>query len=260
MQLEPSKATSVSVIVPAHNAAGTIGACLRSVLASDHDGEREVIVVDDGSTDGTPTIAEQLGCRVIRQSTNGGPALARNAGAEAARGEVLIFVDADTEMRRDSIREALRALEEPGVGAVTGMYEPEPLNGGFFPAYYAYFKYHAFTAHPVDRIHAFGAQCAAIRRDLFDRAGGFRAFPWGVDIENDEFGHRVCRHSAIALSTRFRVGHNFADFRKLLSALGRDDLLKKNRGRSSMRCSNIGTILSIMASNGPKNWGKSLLG
>jgi len=206
----------VTIIIPAYNAERTIRDCLASVLAAEHDGPREVLVVDDGSTDDTCAIAESLGCRVLRTERNGGPALARNLGAAAATGEILIFVDADTRMRADSIREAVRALEEEGVDAVTGMYEAEPLNGGFFPAYYAYLKYHAFVSAPTRRIQAFGAQCAAIRKSLLDRVGGYRSIPWGMDIENEELGHRINRYSPIALSREFRVHHNFPGFRKLL--------------------------------------------
>ena len=127
---ERAPCPGVSVIIPAYNASRTIRACLQSVLAAEYGGPVEVIVVDDGSTDETSTIAASLGCVTVRRDTNGGPALARNAGAQAARGEILIFLDADTEMRTDTVREAVRALRREGVGAVTGMYEPEPVNDG----------------------------------------------------------------------------------------------------------------------------------
>ncbi len=207
---------SVTVIIPTHNAATTVAACIRSALSAEYDGPREIIVVDDASTDSTCAIVESLDCRLIRKEQNHGPAVARNAGAKAASGEVLIFIDSDTEMRPDAIHEAVEALYEDGVHAVTGMYEPEPLNSGFFPAYYSYLKYHAFTANPVRRIQAFGAQCAAIRKSTFEQVGGFRPFPWGVDIENDELGFRINRHGPVVLARKFRVGHNFPEFRKLL--------------------------------------------
>lgn len=207
---------SVSVIIPAYNASRTLTACLTSVQKAEYDGTVEIIVVDDRSTDDTADIATQFGCRLIRRKANSGPALARNAGANAAGGEILIFVDADTEMRPDTIRAAVRALSEEGVGAVTGTYEPEPINMGFFPAYYAYLKYHAFTAGAVDRIVAFGGQCGAIYKRLYDEVGGYRAIAWGVDIENEELGLRINRRSMIRLSREFRVRHNFPTFRKLM--------------------------------------------
>ncbi|MFQ5591296.1 MAG: glycosyltransferase [Phycisphaerae bacterium] len=206
----------VSIIIPAWNAERTIGQCVGSALTADYGGPCEVIVVDDWSTDGTRAIAESHGCRVLRTPRNSGPATARNTGAEAAKHEILIFIDADTRLRRDSINEAVRALEEEGVAAVTGIYEPEPINPGFFPAYYAYLKYHAFTSGTARYISAFGAQCGAIRRSLFHQVGGFRPFPWGMDIENDEIGCRIKRCGRIVLSREFRVHHNFPAFQGLL--------------------------------------------
>ena len=94
---------SVSVIIPAYNASATLTSCLESINATDYDGDVEIIVVDDVSTDDTCAITEEFGCTLIRQRDNGGPALARNAGAKAARGDILFFVDSDTEMRADAI-------------------------------------------------------------------------------------------------------------------------------------------------------------
>jgi glycosyltransferase involved in cell wall biosynthesis len=207
---------SVTVIVPAYNAAGTLRACLTSVRASDYDGRVEIIVVDDCSTDQTRAIAKDLGCRVICRGANGGPARARNAGARAATGDILLFLDADTEMRLDTIRVAVRALNEEGVGAVSGMYEAEPINPGFFPAYYAYLKYYAFMANDSNRVTVFSGQCGAVYKRLFEQVGGYRSIAWGVDIENEELGYRLNQCSAIALCRDFRVRHNFPTFRKLM--------------------------------------------
>jgi len=85
----------VSVIMPAYNCAATIGDAVHSVLAQS-DAEVEVLVVDDGSTDGTPDVLADFDqrVRVLRQS-NSGPAAARNRALAAAQGEYLAFLDAD---------------------------------------------------------------------------------------------------------------------------------------------------------------------
>lgn len=207
---------SVTVIIPAFNARSTIRACIESVLAAPYQGQREIIVVDDRSTDDTCQVVRQLDCRLIELTQNGGPAVARNAGAAEAEGSVLLFVDSDTQMQPDTIVEAMRALDREGVGAVTGMYDVEPLNKGFFPAYYAYLKYHAFMSSSASTINAFGAQCGAVHKKLFDRVGGFRRIPWGMDIENDELGSRLNERSTVALERRFRVGHHFPQLTKLM--------------------------------------------
>lgn len=207
---------SVSVIIPAYNAARTLHSCLESVLATNYAGDVEIIVVDDESTDETCAIVKDAGCKLIRRGTNGGPALARNAGAREAQGEVLFFLDSDTQMCPETIGEAVRVLRRKGVGAVTGMYTAEPINPGFFQRYYAYLKFHTFTASDVDRITAFGGQCGAVYKHVFDRVGGYRPIHWGVDIENEELGHRINQVSTVALGRSVRVGHNFPGLRKLL--------------------------------------------
>ena len=88
----------VSVIIPAYNAADVLERCVRSVLAQTY-ARFEVLLVDDGSRDGTPELADALAredgrVRVVHKE-NGGVSSARNAGLDEARGEWLTFVDAD---------------------------------------------------------------------------------------------------------------------------------------------------------------------
>ena len=83
----------VSVVVAAHNSERYVGAALGSALAQDH-GPFEVIVVDDGSTDGTAAAAERHGVRLIRRA-NGGQGAAKNTGIAAAEGELIAFLDHD---------------------------------------------------------------------------------------------------------------------------------------------------------------------
>ncbi|HVW31472.1 MAG TPA: bifunctional polysaccharide deacetylase/glycosyltransferase family 2 protein, partial [Acidimicrobiia bacterium] len=111
----------VSVFVPAYNEEVGIVAAVRSLLASDHP-DREVNVVDDGSTDGTAAAVEGLDdprVRLIRQANAGKPA-ALNAGIAAARHDVLVMVDGDTIFEPDTIRHLVAALVDPAVGAVAG--------------------------------------------------------------------------------------------------------------------------------------------
>src|SRR5438105_12532712 len=90
---------AVSVIVPARDAEATIGRTLDALARQAVDLEFEVIVVDNGSRDATPALAErsQIVSKVIRRRRGQGAGAARNEGAAAARGELLAFVDADCE-------------------------------------------------------------------------------------------------------------------------------------------------------------------
>jgi peptidoglycan/xylan/chitin deacetylase (PgdA/CDA1 family)/glycosyltransferase involved in cell wall biosynthesis len=111
----------VSVIVPAFNEALNITATVRSLAASRYR-RLEIIVVDDGSTDGTAELVERLGMRgvyVVRQANAGKPA-ALNTGIRYARGDLLVLVDGDTVFAPDAIAELVQPLADPGVGAVSG--------------------------------------------------------------------------------------------------------------------------------------------
>ncbi|GAA1181680.1 glycosyltransferase [Kitasatospora gansuensis] len=110
----------VSVIVPAYNESAGIEAAVRSLLASDH--PVEIIVVDDGSTDGTADLVEALrlpGVRVIRQQNAGKPA-ALNTGIAAASCQLLVMVDGDTVFEPDAVRMIVQPFANRRVGAVSG--------------------------------------------------------------------------------------------------------------------------------------------
>jgi peptidoglycan/xylan/chitin deacetylase (PgdA/CDA1 family) len=104
----------VSIIVPAYNERAGIEACVRSLVASDYP-QFEVIVVDDGSSDGTEAAVERLGLpgvRLIRQANAGKPA-ALNTGIAAARHDILVMVDGDTVFESDTLRELIAPFADP---------------------------------------------------------------------------------------------------------------------------------------------------
>ncbi|MFC9053611.1 bifunctional polysaccharide deacetylase/glycosyltransferase family 2 protein [Streptomyces anthocyanicus] len=110
----------VSVIVPAYNEKECIEATLRSLARSTH--PVEIIVVDDGSTDGTADIAESLGLpgvRVVRQANAGKPA-ALNNGVRHARYDIVVMMDGDTVFEPDTVRHLVQPFADPAVGAVAG--------------------------------------------------------------------------------------------------------------------------------------------
>jgi peptidoglycan-N-acetylglucosamine deacetylase len=112
-----------TVLIPALNESKVILAAIQHVLASDYP-NLEVIVVDDGSTDGTPDLvranfSHDLRVRLISIS-NGGKANALNCGLQQARGSVVVALDADTHFQKDSISKLVRWFEHPAVGAVAG--------------------------------------------------------------------------------------------------------------------------------------------
>jgi glycosyltransferase involved in cell wall biosynthesis len=110
--------TLVSTIIPAYNAAAYVRETIDSALAQTHR-EHEIIVVDDGSTDGTWEILQSYGdaIQAVRQP-NGGPARARNTGARIARGEWLAFLDADDLWLPEKLQRQLAEAERTGAALV----------------------------------------------------------------------------------------------------------------------------------------------
>ena len=111
----------VSVLVPAYNEIVGIEQALRSLSASTHP-EVEIVVVDDGSTDGTGELVEALalpGVRLVRQP-NGGKAVALQTAARVASHDILVMLDGDTVFEPDTISKLVQPLRDPRVGAVSG--------------------------------------------------------------------------------------------------------------------------------------------
>jgi len=119
---DPAFAPAVSILVPAHDEAVGIARGVGSLAAGAYPGPLEVIVVDDGSTDGTPEVVERMGLpnvRVLRQR-NTGKFAALNRGLAHARHEIVVTVDADTVFEPTTLLELVQRFREPDVGAVSG--------------------------------------------------------------------------------------------------------------------------------------------
>jgi cellulose synthase/poly-beta-1,6-N-acetylglucosamine synthase-like glycosyltransferase/peptidoglycan/xylan/chitin deacetylase (PgdA/CDA1 family) len=112
---------SVSVVVPAYNEAVVIARTVGSLAASEYP-DFDLVVVDDGSSDGTAEIVEGLGLdgvRVVRQR-NAGKAAALNTGTRLTKGEIVVMVDADTIFEPETLRRLVQPFADPAVGAVSG--------------------------------------------------------------------------------------------------------------------------------------------
>ncbi|MFJ3820458.1 glycosyltransferase [Streptomyces nodosus] len=116
----PSVTEPVTVLVPAYNEAKCIENTVRSLMASEH--PVEVIVIDDGSSDGTARIVEDLrlpSVRVVRQHNAGKPA-ALNRGLANASHDIIVMMDGDTVFEPATVRELVQPFGDPKVGAVAG--------------------------------------------------------------------------------------------------------------------------------------------
>ncbi len=120
-QTSSVESPAVSVVIPAYNAAGTLPDCLLALDWQTAPLPFEVIVVDDGSTDETAAVAEQLDAHVIRQ-THRGRSAARNQGVRAARGGLVLFTDADCAPAPDWLETMAALFADQTVAGCKGVY------------------------------------------------------------------------------------------------------------------------------------------
>ena len=110
----------ISVVIAAYNEEKTLEFCLDGLVAQTVPGDSyEIIVADDGSTDKTKQVAESRGVRVVTQP-NQGPSAARNLGAQQARGDVVLFIDADSIPDSHCVETMATAFADPELAGASG--------------------------------------------------------------------------------------------------------------------------------------------
>jgi rSAM/selenodomain-associated transferase 2 len=162
---------TLSIIIPTLNEALIIADTLRRLASQE--GDCELLVVDNGSTDGTAALASPL-ARTITSPPGRGAAL--NAGAEASRGDLLLFLHADTCLPPGALPAIIRAMADPAV--VGGCFSVEFDGGGWEPrlagCLYGLFARAGFF---------YGDAAIFLRRDAMRRLGGVRPLPMMEDLD-----------------------------------------------------------------------------
>lgn len=201
----------LSVIVPAHAAQRTLGATIEALEASTLPRHRwELIVVDDASPDQTVLVASAADV-VVRLGVGQpfGPAYARNRGAEFARGDVLVFVDADVCVHPGALAAFHDTLaSNPGISAVIGSYDAAPGDGGVLSRYRGLVQHYVHTSQAGD-VDTFWAACGAVRSDVFAESGMFDEWRFTrPQLEDVELGHRIrARDRRIVLRPDIQATH-----------------------------------------------------
>ncbi len=181
-------APSVSVIIPMYNAEKMIERCLAPLLSMLGAGEIvEIIVVDDGSTDGSAAIVRaHAALQLLAMEGQGGPGAARNRAAQIARGEYLWFIDSDVIVADNAARVLRETLSRIRPAAVIGLYDDRPGATNFL-SQYKNLVHHYYHYRGKDQSSTFWAGCGAAQRSLFLQLGGFDArryrYPSIEDIE-----------------------------------------------------------------------------
>lgn len=186
---------ALSVVIPARNAAQTLPVSLAALLRSDLAREEwEVIVVDDASTDDTAAVARRLADVVVELPTRRplGPAYARNRGGDVARGEIIVFVDADVCVHPDTLRRFAELFrDDPTIGAAFGSYDANPPTPGLV-SQYRNLLHHFVHQRGGGEAETFWAGCGAVRRTVFIDADMFDEWHYPrPQIEDIELGARI---------------------------------------------------------------------
>lgn len=165
----------ISIVVPVFNGQATIAACLESLLKQELPRQGlEIIVVDDGSRDGTLAVVSKYpDVRVVSQPRNMGPAAARNRGAQEATGEIILFTDADCVPGANWVAEMTKNfMVDPRVVGVKGVYRTKQrdLTARFVQLEFE-FKYERMKR--LETIAFIDTYSAGYRRQTFLACGGF---------------------------------------------------------------------------------------
>jgi glycosyltransferase involved in cell wall biosynthesis len=183
----------VSVIIPARNAERTIDRCLEALRQQTAPRETyEIIVVDDGSSDGTVAQAGACPDVLLLQQAPAGPAVARNLGVRHAAGEIVLFTDADCAPVEDWIECMEAPFQEQGIAGVKGAYltDQRSLIARFVQEEYE--DKYALMARDtyIDFVDTYAA---GYRRDVFVANGGFDPAFSTASVEDQEFSFRLAR-------------------------------------------------------------------
>jgi glycosyltransferase involved in cell wall biosynthesis len=205
----------LSVIIPAYNASKRISFCVESLLTQKTSRKYEVIVVDDGSTDGIDKVLSRYPVVRLLKQKNSGPGTARNLGVKEAQGKIVLFTDDDCIAEEDWIDRMAEAFDDREVVGVKGTYltrQEEPV-ARFVQIEYEE-KYDVLSKHKsIDFIDTYSA---GFRRKTFLEAGGYHRRFRTASVEDQEFSFRLARRGYKMLFVpEAKVWHSHVD-----SALG----------------------------------------
>ena len=217
------------MVIPVGNGAPLAAAAVRTALAAEPP-PGEVVVVDDRVTDGSlAALPEDAKLRVVPNDGGPGPAAARNAGARAARNDVLLFVDADVFVPA-GIFEDVAAAYGDGVDGVLGVEAELPALPDFASKYKNLWMRFTYLQLPA-WVDLFYTSCASIEKDVFLAAGGMDEGYNRPSVEDTAFGRTLAaRGVRVLLDKDVEVEH-----RKVYSTLGAL-LTAFRRGAALTRC------------------------
>jgi GT2 family glycosyltransferase len=190
METFMDKPTPISVIIPLGCLNPEFHQCLEAIEQSSVKPD-EIIIVDD-SKEGT--IAEKLGgkYKVVRSTMPGGVSSARNTGAFQAKNELILFIDSDIIVYKDTIGKIIKTFSNEDIDAIVGIQSLDFPIKNFSSQYKNLWMNHTYTKMP-DFVPLFYTSCAAIKKSLFLESGGFDRNYRSPSLEDTVFGRKLDR-------------------------------------------------------------------
>ena len=203
-----------SIIIPSYNAEKTLGKCLNAIFNSRNQ-NFEVIVVDDDSQDNTIKTAESFCCNILRMAKNQGAAAARNLGAKKAKGEVLLFIDSDIEIKNNTLDLIRNSLNKYPV--VFGIYCQKSGVDNLLSLFQNFFATKSMQ-DTKEYTAMFYSYCGAIKKKIFEEVGGFNENWFHATFEDVELGLRITEKGhQIYLNKNIKVTHyNIFTFKRFI--------------------------------------------
>jgi cellulose synthase/poly-beta-1,6-N-acetylglucosamine synthase-like glycosyltransferase len=195
----------LSIIVPVHNGAATLSACLKALIEAPGP-SREILVSDDASDDGSAEIALSMGVSVLRSDVNLGVGPARNAAVLRAQSPILVFIDCDVVIHADALERIAEFLDgNAGYSAIFGSYDATPGAKGFV-SQYRNLLHHFTHQHGKFEAETLWTGLGAVRRSAFEHVGGFSQDR--TTLEDVELGLRLSSNGfRIALDRSIQGTH-----------------------------------------------------
>lgn len=202
----PAVPLRISVVIPVKNASNVIRDCLDAVY-SNKDIGFEVIVVNDGCTDNTMDIVSEYKCAVLKNKSKRGVSGARNTGAWAAKGGILVFIDSDIVVPDNALLKISESLRHPDIAAVVGMLSEGIRYKNFSSQYKNLWMCWTFN-NLAENISLIFTSITGVKKEVFLKIGGFDANYRFPCIEDNEFGIRLKEGGYnIALDKTLQVEH-----------------------------------------------------
>lgn len=198
----------VSIIIPAHNSAATLGQCLSSLRIQSHS-DIEIIVADDASTDRTAAIAAEYAAKVVVINERSGAGKARNLAAKESTGEILAFTDSDVVVPPDWIGNFLKTMAEKRGKCVAGGYSGSIGNAPIQTFAFLELEYRRRSIG--ERVFTFPSSNFACTRELFFSVNGFPENYKAASLEDMVFSYKVSRDHPVYWSRDNGVLHQFRD-------------------------------------------------